>query len=259
MHLVSHVCCYYTPLSPLTEGWGTVTDLSSVPPKRTTDNFAFEGLNMQKRPKRVRAWGSTTIVWPSPQPQDTSLHTHTHTLSPRVTDGRMLAKANSELPLLSSITLTTEDSWEADIPSSQLSEENKRVCGTPPTHTCMCSDTHTTPPSKTVNATVGWSYFSSQQKHECCAWDICWRWKSGDNPQPCLPGLARWYVGVSHSASLLRAVVIGKCLKSAVKQQLSLQLAVLFWSLPARLGCLVNRFTAQRILQTSNWLWRKHH
>lgn len=70
-------------------------------------------------------------------------HAYAHTFCSRVTDGRMLAEANSELPLLSSITLTPKDSWEADIPSSQLSEENKRVCGTPPTHTCMCSDVYT--------------------------------------------------------------------------------------------------------------------
>lgn len=58
---------------------------------------------------------------------------------------------NRELPLLSSITLTTEDSWEADIPSSKLSEENKKACGTPPTHMCMFADTHTTPPSKKLS------------------------------------------------------------------------------------------------------------
>ena len=59
---------------------------------------------------------------------------------------------------LFSITLTPEDSWEADIPSTQLSEENKRVCGTPPTHTCMCSDTHTHthyPPQKNCQCNCG--------------------------------------------------------------------------------------------------------
>lgn len=72
----------------------------------------------------------------------------------------MLEEANSELPLRSAVTLIAEDSWEADIPSSQLSEENKRVCGTPPTYTCMCSGTHThtqpPPPNQSsVSATVG--------------------------------------------------------------------------------------------------------
>lgn len=79
MHLASHVCCHYNPLSPLTEGWGTVTDLSSVPPNTTTDNFAFEGLNMHGRPKRLRARGST-IVWPYFQPRDTGIHTHSAAL-----------------------------------------------------------------------------------------------------------------------------------------------------------------------------------
>lgn len=89
-------------------------------------------------------WGGyhhCVTLFPTP-----NIQAHTHTLCPPVTDGWMLAKVNSELPLLSSITLTVEDSWEADIPSSQLSEENKRVCGTPPTSTCMCSDTHTHTP-----------------------------------------------------------------------------------------------------------------
>lgn len=62
----------------------------------------------------------------------------------------MLVEANSELPFLSSIILTPKDSWEADIPSSQLSEENKGVCGTPPTHTRACVQMHTQtlPPKK---------------------------------------------------------------------------------------------------------------
>ncbi len=84
MHLASHVCCHYTPLSPLTEGWGTVTDLSSVPLKRTTDNFASEGLNMHERPKRVRAGGRgwlPPLCDPLSDPKiQTYTHTYTHTL-----------------------------------------------------------------------------------------------------------------------------------------------------------------------------------
>lgn len=38
-----------------------VADLSSVPPNGTTDNFAFEGLNMHARPKWVRARGSPIV------------------------------------------------------------------------------------------------------------------------------------------------------------------------------------------------------
>lgn len=156
MHLASHVCRHYTPLSLLIEGWGTVKALSSVHQKGTTDNFAFEGLNMHERPKWVRARGST-IVWPPPRFQLHDAHTHTWKLCPRVTDGRMLANVNSELPLLSSTTLTPEDSWEADIPSSQLSENKERVG--PLLHTRACVETHATPPpptpKNTVNATVG--------------------------------------------------------------------------------------------------------
>lgn len=101
---------------------------------------------MHERPKWVRARGNT-IVRPFFHPPPIQPQTHTCTLCPRVTDGWMLANANSKLPPpLPSITLTAEDSWEAGIPSSQLSEENKRVCGTPPTHTCMCSDVHSQPP-----------------------------------------------------------------------------------------------------------------
>lgn len=77
MHSAGHVCCHYTPLSLLIEGWGTVKALSSVHQKRTTDNFAFEGLNMHERPKRVRARGRT-IVWPPPLPFPTPWCTHTY-------------------------------------------------------------------------------------------------------------------------------------------------------------------------------------
>lgn len=67
MHLTSHVSSPCTPLSTLIEGWGTVTDLSSVRLKGTTDSFAYEGLNMHKRPKRVRAGESTTLCDPNMQ------------------------------------------------------------------------------------------------------------------------------------------------------------------------------------------------
>lgn len=201
MHLASHVCRHYTPLSLLIEGWGTVKALSSVHQKRTTDNFAFEGLNMHERPKRVRARGST-IVWP-PHPPHFQLHdAHTHTwkLCPRVTDGRMLANVHSELPLLSSTTLTPEDSWEADIPSSQLSEENKRACGTPPTHTCMCGDTCNPPPppQKTLSMQLlGWSCFSSMGLPDSRGVSnvpetLVEGESQGDNLVRALPWLAHW-------------------------------------------------------------------
>lgn len=108
--------------------------------------------------------GGAPLCDPPPshfQPHDA--HTHTWKLCPRVTDGRMLANVNSGFPLLSSTTLTPEDSWEADIPSSQLSEENKRACGTPPTHTCMCGDTCNPPqPQKTLSMQLlAWFSFSS--------------------------------------------------------------------------------------------------
>lgn len=60
------------------------------------------------------------------------------TLCPRVTDGSVLATACGKLPILSSITLCTEDSWEADIPSSQFSVENKRVWDPSYTHVHVC-------------------------------------------------------------------------------------------------------------------------
>lgn len=78
----------------------------------------------------------------------------------------MLAEANTDLPPLPSISLTPEDSWEADIPSSQLSDENKRVCGTPPTCTCMCSDTHTHNPTK--NCQCNSSLIILQQPRSAC-------------------------------------------------------------------------------------------
>lgn len=66
------------PLSPLNDGRGTVTDLSSVPPKRTTDNLAFEGLNMHERPERVRPGGGYHhCVTPYKR---TSTNAHMHTL-----------------------------------------------------------------------------------------------------------------------------------------------------------------------------------
>lgn len=56
-YLAGHVYCHYIPLSWFTESWGTVTDLSSMQNKRTTGNFAFEGLIMHERLKWVRARG----------------------------------------------------------------------------------------------------------------------------------------------------------------------------------------------------------
>lgn len=67
MHLTSHVSSPCTPLSTLIVGWGTVTDLSGARLKGTTDSLAYEGLNMHKRPKRVRAGESTTLCDPNMQ------------------------------------------------------------------------------------------------------------------------------------------------------------------------------------------------
>lgn len=131
---------------------------------------------MQKRPKTVRAEGVGAeyhhCVTPSSTPKIQRTHTCTHFLP----SSNRWEDVSSELPLLSSITLTPEDSWEADIPSSQLSEENKRVCGTPPTHTCMCSHTHThtdtNSPQKNCQCNCGLIIFqrpepASQQRYEC--------------------------------------------------------------------------------------------
>lgn len=54
-------------------------DLSGVPLKRTTDNFAFEGLNMHVRPKWVRVrgeGGETPLCDPL---SNLKIQTHTHT------------------------------------------------------------------------------------------------------------------------------------------------------------------------------------
>lgn len=86
------------------------------------------------------------------------------TLCPRVTDGSVLATACGKLPILSSITLCTEDSWEADIPSSQFSVENKRVWDPSYTHVHVCMwptpNHHHHHHRKIVNSSADWSYFS---------------------------------------------------------------------------------------------------
>lgn len=158
MHLASHVSCHYTPLSPLTEGRGTVTDLSSVHQKGTTDNFAFEGLNMQERPNWVRAQGGAPLCDLLSNPyMRTHSHIHKNTL-PSSNRWEDVSKCEEWAPPALSTTLTTEDSWEADIPSSQLSEENKERVG-PLLHTRACVQKPPCP-QKSVNSTVGWSYFS---------------------------------------------------------------------------------------------------
>lgn len=142
MHLASHVCCHYTSLSTLTEGWGSVTDLSSVPLKRTTDNFAFEGLNMHKRPKRVRAGGGVTIVWP----QNTNTHIHSHWAA----DGRMLVKANCELPLLSSVHYWGQLGGRHSF-FSAFRGKQKRVWDPSYTHVHVFKHTHKPPPSQILS------------------------------------------------------------------------------------------------------------
>lgn len=73
----------------------------------------------------------------------------------------MLAKANDELPpLLSSITLTAEDSWEADIPSSQLSR-GKQKSVWDPSYTHVHVFRHTTPPQKNCQCNRGADHISA--------------------------------------------------------------------------------------------------
>lgn len=121
--------------------------------KRTTDNFAFEGLNMHRRPMWATERGVNTIVWPR--------HTDTHTL--HVTDGRMLEEVNSEHPppslLLPSLLRTAGRQTFLLLSFQRKTKE----CVGPLLHTRACVQTHiyTTPSPKTVNATVGWSYFNS--------------------------------------------------------------------------------------------------
>lgn len=159
-YLASHVCYHYIPLSWFTEGWGTVTDLSSVHNKRTTGNFAFEGLNMHERPKWVRARG-LPLCDPLFNP---NMHEQTYSL-PQSNRWKRVSNSAWWAPILFSITLCTEDSWEADIPSSQLSLKNKRVWDLSYTHVHVCMWPPPQPlPQKTVNSTTGWSYFSKSER-----------------------------------------------------------------------------------------------
>lgn len=132
-YLASHVCYHYIPLSWCTEGWGTVTDLSSVHNKRTTGNFAFEGLNMHERPKCVREGGCRYVTLFS-----TPTCMNRRTLCPRVTDGSVLATARGELPFssLSPSVLRTAGRQTFHLLSFHW---KTKECGTPPTHTCMCA------------------------------------------------------------------------------------------------------------------------
>lgn len=140
-YLASHVCYHYIPLSRCTEGRGTVTDLSSAHNKRTTGNFAFDGLNMHERPKCVRARGL-----PLCDPLfNSNMHEQTYPL-PQSNRWKRVSNSAWWAPILFSITLCTEDSWEADIPSSQLSLENKRVWDPSYTHVHVCM----WPPSPTI-------------------------------------------------------------------------------------------------------------
>lgn len=137
-HWTRHVCCYYTLLSEPTEGEVTLTHLSSVPLKRTTDNFAFEGSDMHEEPKRLRAGEGVQPLWPFLQNQDTRTHSNRW--------GGLL-KENRESPfsfLFAAALLRTAGRQTFLL----LSEDNKRVCGTP-FHTLMHlfhTQTHTSPP-----------------------------------------------------------------------------------------------------------------
>lgn len=132
-YLASHVCYHHIPLSWFTEGWGALTDLSSVHNKRTTGNFAFEGLNMHERPKWVRARGMS-LCDPLFNP---NIDEQMHPL-PQSNRWKYVSNCAWWAPPFSPIALCTEDSWEADIPSSQLSAQNKTVWDPSYTHVHVC-------------------------------------------------------------------------------------------------------------------------
>lgn len=132
-YLARHVCYHYIPLSWFTEGWGTVTDLSIVHNKRTTGNFAFEGLNMHERPKWVRARGMS-LCDPLFNP---NMHEQMHPL-PQSNRWKCVSNCAWWAPhsLPSPSVLRTAGRQTFHLLSFQC---KTKECGTPPTHTCMCA------------------------------------------------------------------------------------------------------------------------
>lgn len=123
----------------------------------------------------------------------------------------MLTKANSELPLLSSITLTAKDSWEADIPSSQLSEEKqKSVCDPSYTHVHVFRHTHNPPPPppppKKLSRQLWADHISAAWASQPAElWVLSLEHLLKVKVRKIIPTLARWYVG---STSEGRAVYV---------------------------------------------------
>lgn len=124
-----------TPLSPLAEGRGAVTDLSSVPANRTTDNFAFEGLNMHER--WVRAGGEyrhCVTLFPTPKIQ----HIHTVPSSNRWED--VSERRAPPFSPLSASPLRTAGRQTFLLLSFQ---RKTKECVGPLLHTRACVQTHT--------------------------------------------------------------------------------------------------------------------
>lgn len=121
---------------------------------------------MQKRPKRrVMAAGEGEGVPPplcdplfNPL-KDTSAHTHmhAHTFCPGVTDGRMLAEANSELPPFSLLSPSLQRTAGRQTFLLLSFQRKTKECVGPLLHTRAHThiQTQTPPLKKTVNATVG--------------------------------------------------------------------------------------------------------
>lgn len=115
---------------------------------------------MHERPKWVRARG-LPLCDPLFNP---NMHEQTYPL-PHSNRWKRVSNSAWWAPILFSITLCTGDSWEADIPSSQLSLKNKRVWDPSYTHVHVCMWPPPQPlPQKTVNSTTGWSYFSKSER-----------------------------------------------------------------------------------------------
>lgn len=88
-----------------------------------------------------RRWGVSPLCDPLSNPKDTSIHTH----CPRVTDGRMLAKANSELPLLFSSPALLRTAGRQTFLLLSFQSKTKECVGPLP-HTRAC--VQTTPSQK---------------------------------------------------------------------------------------------------------------
>lgn len=152
--------------------------------KRTTENFAFEGLNMHERPKRLIAGGENHhCVTPK--------YRHAHTLSLHVTDGRMLEKKKQRAP--PSLFHYPHCSGQLGGRHSFFSAfTGKQKSVWDPSYTHVHVFRHTQPPhQKTVNATVGWSYFSSLSLPARRGTETFVEGESqGDNPNP---AYQRWH------------------------------------------------------------------